>query len=495
MIPTLIAAMAFSILLAGSSSVAATQVMAAEDNSGYAMVMADDNASDTIATGKWGSCDWNVSSDGVLTIGGGVGASDYYYYDGSVWHEYDIYRIDIVGDISFEKNTSLEMLFACMEKVKEINGLDRLNTENVVNMSGMFEHCYELTSIDVSHFNTSNVTNMSCMFNWCDKLTYVDVSGFDTSKVTNMEEMFINCMKLPSIDVSGFDTSNVTDMSMMFRSCYALTSLDVSGFDTSNVTDMNQMFSGCELIKKLDIHNFNLSNINEESNYIDGMEWIFMGCDSISEYIMPYNLGTDINREKNIMYMLMYMADCQWKDVTDGIIYDGKPDTLMENHIYIKYVEGARNGLCQGDDGNWYYYLNDEIDTTYIGLACNEYGWFYVNNGVVDWSYTGLANNEYGWFYVNKGVLDWGYTGLANNEYGWFYVNNGVVDWSYTGLANNESGWFYVNKGVIDCGYTGLANNESGWFYVNNGIIDWNYTGTVSNEYGTWNVINGQVVF
>lgn len=265
MIPTLIAAMAFSILLAGSSSVAATQVMAAEDNSGYAMVMADDNASDTIATGKWGSCDWNVSSDGVLTIGGGVGASDYYYYDGSVWHEYDIYRIDIVGDISFEKNTSLEMLFACMEKVKEINGLDRLNTENVVNMSGMFEHCYELTSIDVSHFNTSNVTNMSCMFNWCDKLTYVDVSGFDTSKVTNMEEMFINCMKLPSIDVSGFDTSNVTDMSMMFRSCYALTSLDVSGFDTSNVTDMNQMFSGCELIKKLDIHNFNLSNINEES--------------------------------------------------------------------------------------------------------------------------------------------------------------------------------------------------------------------------------------
>ena len=223
MIPTLIAAMAFSILLAGSSSVAATQVMAAEDNSGYAMVMADDNASDTIATGKWGSCDWNVSSDGVLTIGGGIGASDYYYYDGSVWHEYDIYRIDIVGDISFEKNTSLEMLFACMEKVKEINGLDRLNTENVVNMSGMFEHCYELTSIDVSHFNTSNVTNMSHMFNWCDKLTYVDVSGFDTSKVTNMEEMFINCMKLPSIDVSGFDTSNVTDMSMMFRSCYALT--------------------------------------------------------------------------------------------------------------------------------------------------------------------------------------------------------------------------------------------------------------------------------
>ena len=77
------------------------------------------------------------------------------------------------------------------EKVKEINGLDRLNTENVVNMSGMFEHCYELTSIDVSHFNTSNVTNMSCMFNWCDKLTYVDVSGFDTSKVTNMEKCLL----------------------------------------------------------------------------------------------------------------------------------------------------------------------------------------------------------------------------------------------------------------------------------------------------------------
>mgnify|MGYP003167283270 CR=1 FL=1 len=53
MIPTLIAAMAFSILLAGSSSVAATQVMAAEDNSGYAMVMADDNASDNRYSGRY----------------------------------------------------------------------------------------------------------------------------------------------------------------------------------------------------------------------------------------------------------------------------------------------------------------------------------------------------------------------------------------------------------------------------------------------------------
>ncbi len=152
---------------------------------------------------------------------------------------------------------------------------------------------------------------------------------------------------------------------------------------------------------------------------------------------------------------------------------------------------GTERGLLQEPDGTWKYYVNDEVDYDYTGLANNDYGWFYVKNGVLDWSYTGLAENEYGWFYVNNGAVDWSYTGLAENEYGWFYVKDGMIDWSYTGLVQNENGWFYVKNGVIDWSYTGLAENEYGWFYVKNGVIDWSYTGLAQNEYGWFYIKDG----
>ena len=104
---------------------------------------------------------------------------------------------------------------------------------------------------------------------------------------------------------------------------------------------------------------------------------------------------------------------------------------LIALGVSIVFILGFRNknstaasntDIRPGDDGQWYYYNDGNIDMSYTGLASNEYGWFYIRNGVIDWSYTGLASNEYGWFYVNGGALDWSYTGLASNEYGWFYV-------------------------------------------------------------------------
>ena len=59
------------------------------------------------------------------------------------------------------------------------------------------------------------------------------------------------------------------------------------------------------------------------------------------------------------------------------------------------------------DDGNWYYYVDGVYDTSYTGLALNEYGWWYVSNGTIDWSYTGMAANDFGWWYVTNGAFDW----------------------------------------------------------------------------------------
>ena len=43
--------------------------------------------------------------------------------------------------------------------------------------------CSSLTSLNLSNFNTNNVTNMSYMFNKCSSLTSLNLSNFNTNNV------------------------------------------------------------------------------------------------------------------------------------------------------------------------------------------------------------------------------------------------------------------------------------------------------------------------
>ena len=56
------------------------------------------------------------------------------------------------------------------QKLKEIKGIDKFNTNKVTIMKLMFQNCFELEYINLSNFNTSNVNNMNLMFNECHKL-------------------------------------------------------------------------------------------------------------------------------------------------------------------------------------------------------------------------------------------------------------------------------------------------------------------------------------
>lgn len=133
----------------------------------------------------------------------------------------------------------------------EITSLKWIDTSNVTDMSGMFNYCSGLASLDASNFDTSNVTNMSVMFDSCSGLTSLDLHNWDTSKVTSMSQMFNSCSGLASLDVSNFDTSNVTSFFYMFRYCRSLTSLDLHNWDTSKLMSMGSMFEYCSKLTKL----------------------------------------------------------------------------------------------------------------------------------------------------------------------------------------------------------------------------------------------------
>ena len=143
------------------------------------------------------------------------------------------------------KPTSCYMWFWGFWQLTTIEGIENLNTEEVTDMSEMFNVCSGLTSLDVSKFNTAKVTNMNGMFGGSG-LRSLDLSSFNTAEVTDMSNMFAGSKGLTSLDLSSFNTAKVTNMSGMFDNCSDLMTIYVSdGFATGNVSSGENMFCDC----------------------------------------------------------------------------------------------------------------------------------------------------------------------------------------------------------------------------------------------------------
>ncbi|MGN0232471.1 MAG: BspA family leucine-rich repeat surface protein, partial [Muribaculaceae bacterium] len=101
-----------------------------------------------------------------------------------------------------------------------------------------FQDCSKLETIEgIENLNTENVTDMSNMFNGCSALTKLDVSGFSTDNVTDMSNMFLNCLSLKTIyckDIWTCDKS--TDM---FKGCTSLIGAAIYDANRTDVTMAN----------------------------------------------------------------------------------------------------------------------------------------------------------------------------------------------------------------------------------------------------------------
>ena len=160
-------------------------------------------------------------------------------------------------------------------------GANVLDTSKVTDMTGLFETCTVLTSLDLSTWDTSKVNSMWGTFNNCKALAGVgDLSGWNTSNVTDMRIMFQNCTALTSVgDLSGWDTSKVTTTNSMFYNCGSLTNLNLSGWDTSSVTDMGFMFGFYNITSNLvsvgDLSGWNTSKVTN-------MKSVFQSCGKLT---------------------------------------------------------------------------------------------------------------------------------------------------------------------------------------------------------------------
>ena len=269
-------------------------------------------------------------ADGTLTFRCGykkiLGKNEYELNSGEnrpKWYTHDTEISKVVFEASFAnaRPTTCYAWFQDFIKLKQIEGIENLNTENVTDMSDMFRFCSLLTSLDVTHFNTGNVTSMADMFSSCPRLAELDVTHFNTANVKDMSDMFASCSGLISLDVTNFNTANVTDMSNMFCGCSGLISLDVTNFNTANVTNMRYMFKGCFKLKEIYV-----SDKFVTDDVIDSKD-MFLGCHSLSGDI-------DQNSVK--------VNDKTYAKTGGGYFRD----KAYDNRPWVKYADGTLTFRC-----------------------------------------------------------------------------------------------------------------------------------------------------
>lgn len=232
----------------------------------------------------------------------------------------DLVRIDTskVTDMSYMFANTKYLISDCINYI-----LSYLKTDNVVNMSHMFDG-YKGNALDITKLDTSKVMYFGFMFantafptidlsklkfdgvsgfddindrNYCfgsmfenAQVTKLDVSNFDFSKLkydngTMLAAMFNNCSKLTTLTgLDKWDLSHINNLASLFNGCSNLTNVDIANWNTHNVTDMTSLFAGCSKLEKIDVAKWDTSNVISMKN-------LFKDCSGLKDSKTVFNRG------------------------------------------------------------------------------------------------------------------------------------------------------------------------------------------------------------
>ena len=241
------------------------------------------HAASVVASGTWGTCPWEITDDGTLTIHGGIAPTTM----SSPWNAWK----DSITKVKTECDegkavvapSSCSYLFSNFSILTSAD-LSNWDTSNLTNTVGLFSSCTSLEHLDLSGWDMSAVkTNLNMFSNckslrvltlkkWktanvfpsfseCSNLQSIDLSNWDTSATTSMSSLFSGCANLRSANLSGWDTSNVVNMSSMFKGCKSLSAINLADLKTTNAKSLNSMFAGCTSLEFLNLNDWDISEL------------------------------------------------------------------------------------------------------------------------------------------------------------------------------------------------------------------------------------------
>ena len=200
-------------------------------------------------------------------------------------------KLEFPETFSTSKVENMEYMFSNCIKLTKIEFPDFV-TNNVKNMNSMFKNCKDLNSISFEKFQTNSLINMGSMFQSCSSLVSIDLSKFDTSSVEYMNDLFHDCTKLSSIVIQDFFTENVINMESMFQNCESLTELNLNKFYTPSLRQMSSIFAGCTSVTSIDISQFDTFQITNFAN-------VFYNCHSLEKIEVGHlvtNMASDMSQ-------------------------------------------------------------------------------------------------------------------------------------------------------------------------------------------------------
>ncbi len=185
-------------------------------------------------------------------------------------------------------NSDSRGLFKDFTNLKEIEGLEKLNTSNITMASEMFYNCSSVENLNLSVWNLSNAfgskNGLTNMFGKCTNLINAvlpDNICSDYSAQILLTGMFFECEKIADIDLSCFSEKQI-DIRSFAQKCRSLKNIT---FGASDVSNMLYAFDGCSAIEKIDMSNIKSLIPNE-------MQYAFRNCSSLTQLILPNTLDT-----------------------------------------------------------------------------------------------------------------------------------------------------------------------------------------------------------
>jgi surface protein len=312
------------------------------------------------------------------------------------------------------------------------NGVEKMNTINVTDMSYTFRTCNRFNG-DVSSWYTSNVTTMQEMFKNANKFNRA-IGCWDTSNVTTMDAMFENAYCFNQ-DISGWDTSLVTDMSDMFKFAGDFDQ-PIGSWDVSAVTDMHGMFEGNiygsihNPSPNMDLNDWDTSNVTD-------MSFMFYGNDRSNPAIDQWDTSsvTDFTSMFASRYgrVLTFDQDLSGWDVSSVVTFSNMFSSM--NSISSQNLANSVNAWSVGLATTS---ISGMFTSTSPMYLCDLSGWNTTNLVSISSAFNVVGAGE------NLRLETWNTSNIAGSMA--FFMRNGQ-----TRLLPDESHLFCS-------GYTGSSN-------------------------------------
>ena len=208
---------------------------------------------------------------------------------------------------NFGNNNSMHMITALFSNCKNLPTDQITHIINTMNLSStygdlshIFNNCYKLTNIDISHIGLVYNISMYNSFSGCIELVSAKLPIIPNSSTVYFNSAFNGCIKLTSIDIPNSPNSiKVENMNYMFYNCKLLSSSIINPilkkFTTNDLTTANGVFSGCESITSLDLSSWNIGDT------LTSVAYLFKNCKNLVKANLPaWNSTADAKRIENL---------------------------------------------------------------------------------------------------------------------------------------------------------------------------------------------------